>query len=64
MTEQRQLVERALDGDEVAFAQLVQQHQSWVLGCAAALLGDYHLAQDVAQEAFAAARAARDVASG
>jgi RNA polymerase sigma factor (sigma-70 family) len=53
--EHRQLVEQAMAGDETAFARLVQRHQGWVLGCAIALLGDYHLAQDVTQDAFAAA---------
>src|SRR5437879_4357374 len=55
VTEHRHIVQRAMAGDETAFAQLVQQHRNWVLGCAAALLGDYDEAQDVVQEAFATA---------
>jgi RNA polymerase sigma factor (sigma-70 family) len=57
VSEHRQIVERAIAGDEVAFARLVQQHHGWALGHATALLGDFHLAQDVTQDAFAAAHA-------
>jgi len=35
-----------------AFGQLVQRFQDMVYGCAYAILGDFHLAQDAAQEAF------------
>jgi len=52
------LIERAVDGDVpladrlAAFGQLVQRFQDMVYGCAYAILGDFHLAQDAAQEAF------------
>ena len=55
MIERRTLVARAKDGDGVAFARLVEGYRGWAIACATALLGDYHLAQDVVQDAFAAA---------
>lgn len=57
MTELRLLVERAKAGDRTAFEDLVQRNQGWVTGCAVVLLGDYQLAEDAVQEAFAAAHA-------
>ncbi len=35
-----------------AFGQIVQRFQDMAYGCAYAVLGDFHLAQDAAQEAF------------
>jgi RNA polymerase sigma factor (sigma-70 family) len=46
------LVSSAQVGDERAFAELVRLHQDRVVAYATAILGDYHLAQDAAQEAF------------
>jgi RNA polymerase sigma factor (sigma-70 family) len=46
------LVSRAQKGDELAFAELVRSHQNRAVAYATAILGDYHLAEDAAQEAF------------
>ena len=48
----RELVDRARRGDLEAFGQLVERFQDAVYGTAYALLGDFHDAQDVAQESF------------
>lgn len=48
------LIERSMDGDWQAFADLVKQHQSLAFGYAFAMLGDFHLAEDATQEAFVA----------
>jgi len=47
-----ELVSSAQAGDEQAFAELVRLHQDRAVAYATAILGDYHLAQDAAQEAF------------
>lgn len=41
-----------LDQRHTAFAQLVSRFQDMAYGCAYGVLGDTHLAQDVAQESF------------
>ena len=47
------LARRAATGDRAAFAQLVQQHQSWLRGFLLRLTrGDKALADDLAQDAF------------
>ena len=46
------LVRSAQAGDELAFAELVRAHQDRAVAYATAILGDYHLAEDAAQEAF------------
>ena len=46
------LVRSAQAGDELAFAELVRSHQDRAVAYATAILGDYHLAEDAAQEAF------------
>ena len=46
------LVEKAKAGDIDAFGELVTRFQDMACGCAYAVLGDFHLAQDAAQEAF------------
>ena len=57
-TEVAGLIARASDGgislDErlKAFGQVVQYYQKMAYGCAYAILGDFHLAEDAAQEAF------------
>ncbi|MFC1765387.1 RNA polymerase sigma factor, partial [Planctomycetota bacterium] len=39
-------------GDTQAYKAIVEAFQDMAFGCAYALLGDFHLAEDVAQEAF------------
>ena len=46
------LVRAAQAGDEPAFAELVRAYQDLAVAYATARLGDYHLAEDAAQEAF------------
>lgn len=45
-------VRAAQAGDEIAFAELVRAYQDLAVAYAASILGDYHLAEDAAQEAF------------
>ena len=47
-----ELVSRAQKGDRAAFAALVREHQDEVYTLARRLVGDHHLASDVAQEAL------------
>ena len=49
-------VERAQDGEHDAFRDLVLRFQDMAVGYAYSLLGDFHLAEDAAQEAFIAVR--------
>jgi RNA polymerase sigma-70 factor (ECF subfamily) len=49
---ERELIARARDGDRGAFAVLVREHQDRVYTLAKRLVGDPHLAADVAQESF------------
>ncbi|MGH8945244.1 MAG: RNA polymerase sigma factor [Acidimicrobiia bacterium] len=49
---ERELVDRARRGDRAAFAALVRAHQHEVYTLARRLVGDPHLASDVAQEAL------------
>ena len=46
------LIIRAQAGDLDAFGMIVQRFQDMAVGYAYAILGDFHLAQDAAQEAF------------
>jgi len=46
------LINKARSGDLEAFGELVRRFQDMAYGCAYAVLGDFHLAEDVAQEAF------------
>jgi len=46
------LVEQAQVGDLGAYSALVRRFQDMAVGYAHALLGDFHLAEDAAQEAF------------
>jgi RNA polymerase sigma factor (sigma-70 family) len=48
----KELVLRAQRGDVEAFAVLVRRYQGMAVGYAYAQLGDFHLAEDAAQEAF------------
>src|SRR5215471_702704 len=58
MEEIRALISTAIDADsplvdrQQAFGELVQRFQDMAFGCAYAVLGDFYLAQDAAQEAF------------
>lgn len=52
MKELVRLVESARGGDLDAFGQIVGRFQDMAYGCAYAVVGDFHMAQDVAQEAF------------
>ena len=47
-----ELVHRALNGDREAYGRLFERHERSVLAVGLAVLGNYHAAQDVAQEAF------------
>jgi RNA polymerase sigma-70 factor (ECF subfamily) len=49
---ERDLISRAQAGDRAAFAVLVREHQDEVYTLARRLVGDPHLAADVAQEAL------------
>jgi RNA polymerase sigma factor (sigma-70 family) len=50
-----QLVRSAAQGDVKAFVALTQRFQHFAFGSALALVGDFHQAEDVVQEAFVAA---------
>lgn len=52
LEKERELVARAQKGDRAAFAALVRAHQDEVYTLARRLVGDPHLASDVAQEAL------------
>jgi len=52
MTELARLVRQALDGDMVSFGVIIHEFQNMAYGYAFSILGDFHLAQDAAQEAF------------
>ena len=43
---------RAQQGDKVAFGELVRRYQDLAVGYAYAVLGDFHHAEDAAQDAF------------
>jgi RNA polymerase sigma factor (sigma-70 family) len=52
VTELRTLVIRAQSGDLETFGRIVRRFQDMACGYAYAILGDFHLAEDAAQEAF------------
>ncbi len=52
ISEERELIRRAKQGETAAFETLVQQHASFVYNLALRTLNDAHEAEDVAQEAF------------
>ena len=54
-TELSSLVIRAQTGDRIAYDDIVRRFQDMAVGYASALLGDFHLAEDAAQEAFVGA---------
>jgi RNA polymerase sigma-70 factor (ECF subfamily) len=49
------LVERAVEGDGDSFAELCRRYYAAMVAIADAILGDRHLAEDAAQQAFAKA---------
>lgn len=55
MRSTKQLVEDAKAGDADAIAQLVKRYEHTLLLTAWAVVGDFHHAEDVAQESFVAA---------
>ena len=52
MTELESLVQRTLSGDLEAFGQIVRRFQDMAYGYAYSILGDFHSAEDAAQEAL------------
>ncbi len=52
MDDLRQLVERSRLGDLDAFSRVVERFQDMAIGYAEAKLGDFHAAEDAAQESF------------
>ncbi|MBI1930244.1 transcription termination factor Rho [Candidatus Poribacteria bacterium] len=54
MEELKSLILRAQGGDVDAFGTIVQRFQDMAVGYAYSILGDFHLAEDAAQEAFIA----------
>jgi RNA polymerase sigma factor (sigma-70 family) len=52
MEELRSLIIRAQAGDMDAYGSIVRQFQDMAVGYGYSILGDFHLAQDAAQEAF------------
>jgi len=55
MVELKELVRQARGGDLDAYDQIVRRFQDMAVGYGYSLLGDFHLAEDAAQEAFIAA---------
>jgi RNA polymerase sigma-70 factor (ECF subfamily) len=52
LAEERMLVDSACHGDVDAYSALVKKYSNAVYSTAFSLLGDFHLAQDIAQEVF------------
>ena len=52
MEELGSLISRAQAGDLDAYGRIVRQFQDMAVGYAYSILGDFHLAEDAAQEAF------------
>ncbi|HLA86245.1 MAG TPA: RNA polymerase sigma factor [Thermoguttaceae bacterium] len=52
MKSDAETVRRVLSGDRSAFAELIRRHECAVITAAWSILGEFHLAQDTAQEAF------------
>lgn len=52
MQETRELIELAKARDQVAIGELVERYERSAVVAAWAIIGDFHTAQDVAQEAF------------
>jgi RNA polymerase sigma factor (sigma-70 family) len=60
MKDLESLIISAMAGDVAAFEQIVLRFQGMAVGYAFAILGDFHLAEDAAQEAFVEAYAKLD----
>ena len=56
------LVESAQAGDLESYIEMVRRFQDMAVGYAYSVLGDFHLAQDAAQEAFLEAQASLEAA--
>jgi len=52
MADLKSLIILAQAGDLEAFGKIVRQFQDMAVGYAYSILGDFHLAEDAAQEAF------------
>jgi RNA polymerase sigma-70 factor (ECF subfamily) len=52
MKSDKQLVEAAIEGNTDAFSALVQKYSNALFSVAYGVLGDFHLAKDIAQETF------------
>ena len=50
-----ELIERTLEGDDHAFAALVEKYQEQIHALAWQKIGDFHIAQEITQDAFLAA---------
>ena len=46
------LIQRILDGDEDAFTVLVNKYQKWVHTLAWRKIGDFHIAEEITQDIF------------
>ena len=49
------LIQRTLEGDQQAFAALVEKYQKQIHALAWQKIGDFHIAQEITQDAFLAA---------
>lgn len=52
MADINELIKKSVGGDTEAFGQIVERYQDMAVGYAYSILGDFHYAQDAAQEAF------------
>ena len=52
MREDKALIQRTLDGDEQAFAKLVDKYQKQIHALAWQKIGDFHIAQEIVQDVF------------
>ena len=48
----KQLIQRTLDGDDTAFAELVEKHQKQVHALVWRKIGDFHTAEEITQDTF------------
>ena len=46
------LIQRTLEGDQQAFAALVEKYQKQIHALAWQKIGDFHIAQEITQDAF------------
>lgn len=47
-----ELIQRTLDGDQIAFTSLVEKYQKGIHALAWRKIGDFHIAQEITQDAF------------